>query len=70
MRNYRSLKVATAHKINNDFHYLLKEFDAAVEASLRPYPEYAAVVKLKIEGKQNAEIQKILRINFNKTFSI
>ena len=70
MRNYRSLKVATAHKINNDFYYLLKEFDAAVEASLRPYPEYAAVVKLKIAGKQNTEIQQILKANFKKTYSI
>lgn len=70
MRNYKSLKIATAGKLHNDFYYLLQEFDAAAAASLRPYPQYEEVLKLKIRGKQNAAIQNALQTKFNKTYSI
>jgi hypothetical protein len=57
---YENLSVHLAHKYNNDFHYLMRDFDKLLNEGLEPYPVYRTLVDAKIDGKTNAEIQKIL----------
>lgn len=58
--NYENLKLHLGNKLSNDFHYMMEDFDALVSKALAPFPAYFTLVKYKIRGKTNAEIQKIL----------
>lgn len=58
--NYEALKVGLARQYHNDFHYLMRDFDKLMRAALEPYPVYQTIVKAKIEGLQNIDIQKQL----------
>jgi hypothetical protein len=58
--NYENLKEHLGNKFSNDFYYLLEDFDKLKKNALAPYPAYAAIVKGKIEGKTNVQIQEIL----------
>lgn len=43
----------------------LKDFDECANRALKEYPIYDRLVTLKVDGKQNQEIQKILEAEFN-----
>lgn len=58
--NYEMLKGWTAHRYNNDFHYLMRAFDELLERALKKYPAYMTLVQGKQEGLSNADIQKLL----------
>ena len=58
--NYEILKQELAHKYSSDFHYLLRDFDKLLAEGLEPYPAYRTLVKAKISGMQNTEVQKLL----------
>ncbi len=58
--NYEMLSNALRYKFSSDFHYLMEDFDKVMEEALKDYPLYADLVKFKIEGKQNLEIQELL----------
>jgi hypothetical protein len=58
--NYENLKEHLGHKFSNDFYYLLEDFDKLKDKALAPYPAYAAIVKGKVTGLTNAQIQEIL----------
>lgn len=57
---YENLKHHLSNKYHNDFHYLMRDFDKLAEAGLAPYPVYKTIVRAKIAGKTNNEIQQIL----------
>ena len=58
--NYENLKLHLGNKFSNDFHYLMQDFDKLMKKALEPYPAYETIVKGKIGGKTNAEIQQQL----------
>lgn len=58
--NYDILKEGLKQKFNNDFYYLMEDFDNLKAEALAPYPLYNDLTKYKIEGKSNLEIQKLL----------
>lgn len=58
--NYEILKTGLARKYNNDFYYLMRDFDQLLRKALAPFPAYATLVKAKIRGLSNADIQKLL----------
>jgi hypothetical protein len=58
--NYEILKTGLARKYHNDFHYLMRDFDKLMKEALAPYPAYETLVKAKIKGMSNADIQKLL----------
>ena len=58
--NYNALKIETRGRYSNDFFYLIEDFDKLLVGALKYYPLYFDLVQLKIEGKQNIEIQKEL----------
>jgi hypothetical protein len=64
--NYEMLSTALKYKFSSDFHYLMEDFDKTLKLALEDYPLYADLVKYKIDGKQNAEIQTLL----NETYGI
>lgn len=58
--NYEWLRQGLDHKHSSDFFYLLEDFDALVKRTLKNNPLYLDLIRLKIKGKQNIDIQKIL----------
>ena len=58
--NYEILHIELAHKYNSDFHYLLRDFDKLLAEGLAPYPAYRTLVKGKIAGMTNIEVQNLL----------
>lgn len=58
--NFEDLKASTESKLHADMHYLVKDFEKLAERALKNYPLYADLIKYKICGKQNLEIQKLL----------
>ena len=58
--NYNALKIETKGKYWSDFFYLMKDFDNLFEKSLKNYPLYYDLAKMKINGKSNNEIQELL----------
>ena len=59
--HYSKLKEAVWGRFNSDSYYLMEDLDNLVRSTLeKDYPLYFDLVVLKIDGKQNIEIQKIL----------
>jgi hypothetical protein len=59
--HYSKLKEAVWGRFNSDSYYLMEDLDVLVNSTLKEaYPLYFDLVVLKIDGKQNIEIQKIL----------
>ena len=59
--NYVRLKCTTEGKFNADGYYLMMDFDNLVRKVLVKYPLYADLVKYKIAGYTNLEIQDYLK---------
>jgi hypothetical protein len=68
--NYNGLKIETKGRFWDDFYYLMEAFDALMKKALAEYPLYMDIVKLKIKGKQNIEIQKALEKKHNVWHSV
>jgi hypothetical protein len=58
--NYEILHTELAHKYSSDFHYLMRDFDKLMAGGLEPYPAYQTLVKGKIAGMTNNEVQALL----------
>ena len=68
--NLELLRVGVAGKLNSDFYYLVKDFESLMERTLQKFPLYEKLIKYKIGGKQNLEIQKLLEEEFGIKHSI
>ena len=68
--HYKSLKVMTRGRYQDDFYYLIEDFDKLFNRALAPYPLYKDLALLKIENKTNAEIQEILKEKYNISYSV
>lgn len=62
--NYELLHTHLRHKYSSDFHYLMRDFDKLLREGLLSSPPYQALVRAKIEGHTNAEIQQMLKEEF------
>lgn len=62
--NYSRLKEDSWGKFEDDTWYLLYDFEQLCDKALAKYPLYMRIVELKIDGRQNAEIQEILQQEF------
>ena len=40
LHNYAGLKAQTAGHFNDDFYYLMEDFDRVMKRALQPYPAY------------------------------
>ena len=68
--NYSKLKAAGEGNFMSDTWYFMEDFDNICGLALKPYPYYERLVELKVDGKQNTEIQEILYEEFKVKHSI
>ena len=69
--NYSALKEESYGNFVNDSYYLMGDLDTLIEKTLKDkYPLYYQLLIYKIDGKQNAEIQEKLEIEFGIKHSI
>lgn len=68
--NYSKFKQDVYDQLTNDLWYLMKDFDHVSDIALADYPMYERIVDLKIDGKQNAQIQEILEQEFGVKHSV
>lgn len=68
--NYSQLKEESWGKFEGDLWYLMESFDNIITEALKDYPLYEEIVKCKIDGLQNTEIQEILEDKFDTTHSL
>jgi len=70
LNNYNALKIETKGKYSSDFFYLMEDFDKLLHKALDNYPMYFDIVKMKVNGKTNIEIQKMLKEKHNTSFTV
>lgn len=68
--NYSRLKQDSYDQFNGDTWYLIQDFENICDKALEDFPIYQRIVEMKIDGKQNNEIQSALDEEFNHTYSI
>ena len=69
--NYSALKQDCDGKFTSDAYYMMIDFDNLVDAALATkYPLYYKLLIYKIDGKSNAEIQKLLNDEFGVFHSV
>lgn len=70
LSNYSRLKQSGYEPSDGDIYYLMIAFDDVAARALNSFPLYEEIVKLKIDGYSNLEIQKALLKKFNTTHSL
>ena len=68
--NYKMLKLEMRARFQSDFYYLLQDFDNLLFKALKNEPMYLDVVKLKIKGKMNVEIQAALGEKYGTPYTV
>ena len=68
--NYSKLKEDSYDQFKGDTWYLIQSFEEICDKALKDFPIYLRIVELKIDKKQNNEIQEILKNEFGKTYSV
>ena len=68
--NYSKLKAAGEGNFMSDTWYFMEDFDNVCGRALKDCPYYERLVELKIDGKQNLEIQETLQQEFGIKHSI
>ena len=70
LRNYSALAIETSARHQDDFFYLMSDFDDLLLKALAPYPMYLDIVRMKVANKTNVEIQAHLVKKYNTQYSI
>lgn len=70
LSNYSRLKQESYSKFDTNTWYMMEDFDNLCGRALKQYPLYEKIVELKIDGKQNAEIQAVLLEEFGIKHSV
>ena len=68
--NYSKLKEQCYGRFYTDGYFLMEDLDAAIERALHDKPLYRDLLIYKIDGKQNIQIQKILKEKYNIKHSV
>lgn len=68
--NYSKLKENSYDKFSGDIWYLIQSFEQLCDKALKDFPIYQKIVELKIDGRQNSEIQQALSEEFGTTYSV
>lgn len=70
LRDYSRLRQESYDQFTGDLWYLIRVFDDMCDLAFKDYPIYERIVQLKIDKKQNLEIQETLKDEFGVTYSI
>lgn len=68
--NYSALKGECISKFESDMYYMLLALEEEVDKALADYPLYYDLLVYKIDGMQNADIQKELEQSFGVKYSV
>lgn len=68
--HYDILLEGLRYSYNNDFHYLMRDFNQLLEEALAPYPLYKEIVQQKVCGKEGTAIKAHLLSKFNTTHTV
>ena len=68
--NYSKLKANGEGNFMSDLWYLMESFDKLAERALAETPLYERLVELKVDGRQNIEIQEALQTEFGIRYSL
>ena len=68
--NYSKLKEDSYDQFEGDTWYLIQAFEDICDKALEDFPIYQRIVELKIDKKQNIEIQAALDEEFHTTYSV
>lgn len=69
--NYSALKNEIESRSYSDFYYLIEDFDRLLKKVLQNNDQiYSDIIKLKIQGKTNLEIQKNLLDKYARTYTV
>lgn len=68
--NYSRLKTDSHAVFDTYTWYLMEDFDKLAVRALRDYPVYQCIVGMKIDGKQNLDIQKAIEKKFGIKHSV
>lgn len=69
--NYSKIKMDCDGKFNSDIYYLMRDLEDAVDSALKEdYPLYYDLLIYKIDGKSNLQIQNLLYMKYNISYSI
>ena len=68
--NYSKLKQNSWGDFEGDIYFMMEDFDRIASAALADYPILEKIVECKIDGKLNADIQRILEEEFDKKHSL
>jgi hypothetical protein len=55
--NYSKLKMDSYSNFEKDTYFFMEAFDELCTIALKDYPLYDKIVEMKIDGRQNVEIQ-------------
>ena len=67
--NYSKLKESGDGNFDSDTWYFMEDFDRIATKALADFPIYERIVELKVDGRQNAEIQQTLQEEFGLSYS-
>lgn len=71
IKNYSKLKTKVSEEINNEIYWVLIDLERVIDAALEEkYPMLYDILIDKIEGVQNADVQKNLEQKYGKSYSI
>ena len=70
LTHYNALKIETAGRYNNDFFYLMEDFDKLFNKALNDYPMYRDIVIMKRDGVPNLDIQARIERDYGKTHTV
>lgn len=68
--NYVRLKEDSWGNFEKDTWFFMEDFDHLCEIALKDYPLYEKIVEMKIDGRQNVDIQKTLEEEFDVKHSL
>lgn len=68
--NYGKLKMDSAGNFESDTWFMMDDFDKLCDRALADYPLYDRIVEMKIDGRQNIEIQEALEDEFGIKHSL
>ena len=68
--NYSKLKQNSWGDFKGDLYFLMEDFDKVSSDALAEFPLLEKIVECKVDGKQNADIQRILEEEFDKKHSL
>ena len=68
--NYSKLKMDSYSNFEKDTYFFMEAFDELCTIALKDYPLYDKIVEMKIDGRQNVEIQQQLEAEFGIKHSL